>query len=116
MPDPEALAVALLRLSEHAEKLSTLDTREAARAAETGERITALTTLANAMKGTLDDQAEILAGLKGLDEQVAELASRLDEIAPGEDGEARAYQPPPPRRSRKAATPAPGARIARHPP
>ena len=45
------------------------------------------------MKGTLADQAEILAGLIGLDEQVATLAARLDAIAPDDGGEPMAYQP-----------------------
>src|SRR6266702_6236447 len=93
MAEPEGLAAALLQLSAHAEKLSALDHREAGHAAEIGDRIATLTTLANGMKGTLDGQAEILAGLTGLDEQVAGLAARLDEIAPGDDGDLAAYQP-----------------------
>jgi hypothetical protein len=95
MPEPDALAAALLRLSEHAESLAQLDKREAAEAAQTGERLEALTTLANAMKHTLDDQAEILAGLTELDERVADLAARLDDVAPADDAAARAYQPSP---------------------
>ena len=93
MTEPEGLAAALLQLSAHAEKLSALDHREAGHAAEAGGRIAALTTLANAMNGTLTGQAEILAGLAGLDEQVAGLAARLDEIAPADDGDLAAYQP-----------------------
>jgi len=93
MAEPEGLAAALLQLSAHAEKLSALDHREAGHAAETGDRIATLMELANGMKGTLDGQAEILAGLTGLDAQVAGLAARLDEIAPGDDGELAAYQP-----------------------
>jgi hypothetical protein len=94
MREPEGLAAALLQLSAHAEKLSALDHREASHAAGIGDRIAALTTLANAMKRTLDGQAEILAGLTGLDVQVAGLAARLDEIVPGDaDGELAVYQP-----------------------
>ncbi len=93
MAEPEGLAAALLQLSAHAEKLSALDHREAGHAAEIGDRIATLTTLANGMKGTLAGQAEILAGLTGLDAQVAGLAARLEEIAPGEDGELAVYQP-----------------------
>jgi hypothetical protein len=93
MTEPEGLAAALLQLSAHAEKLSVLDHRQAAYAAETSDRIATLTTLANAMNGTLTGQAEFLAGLTGLDEQVAALAARLDEIAPGDDGEPAVYQP-----------------------
>jgi hypothetical protein len=80
MAEPEGLAAALLQLSAHAEKLSALDHREAGHAAESRNRIAALTTMASAMKGTLDGQAEILAGLTGLNAQVAELATRIDEI------------------------------------
>ena len=94
MTEPEGLVAALLQLSAHAEKLSALDHREAAHAAGISDRIAALATLSNAMKDTLDGQAEILAGLVGLDVQVAGLAARLDEIAPGDDGELAVYQPP----------------------
>ena len=93
MAEPEGLAAALLQLSAHAERLSGLEQRQAAHAADIGERIATLTTLANAMNGTLADQAEILAGLIGLDEQVAALAARLDAIAPDDGGEPMAYQP-----------------------
>src|SRR5689334_23703481 len=93
MAEPEGLAAALLQLSAHAERLSSLEQRQAAHAADIGERIATLTTLANAMNGTLADQAEILAGLIGLDEQVATLAARLDAIAPDDGGEPVAYQP-----------------------
>lgn len=93
MAEPEGLAAALLQLAAHAEKLSALDHREAGHAAEIGDRIAALTTLANGMKATLADQAEILAGLTGLDVQVAGLAARLDEIAPGDDEDLAVYQP-----------------------
>jgi hypothetical protein len=93
MAEPEGLAAALLQLSTHAEKLSDLDHRQAGHAAEIRDRIAALTSMASAMKGTLAGQAEILAGLAGLDVQVADLAARLEEIAPGDDGELTVYQP-----------------------
>jgi hypothetical protein len=93
MAEPEGLAAALLQLSAHAEKLSVLDHREAGHVAESRDRIAALTSMASAMKSTLADQAEILAGLIGLNAQVAELAARIDEIVPGDDGELAVYQP-----------------------
>ena len=93
MAEPEGLAAALLQLSAHAEKLSAIETRQAGHAAGIRDRITALTNLASAMQSTLADQAEILAGLAGLDEQVAGLAARLDEIAPGDNGDQAIYQP-----------------------
>jgi hypothetical protein len=91
----DALAAALLQLSEHAAKLQELDSREDGQATEIRERIAALSTLASAMKGTLDDQAVILAGLQDLDERVIALAARLDEIAPGADDSDHAYYPSP---------------------
>ena len=90
MAETEGLAAALLQLSAHAEKLAALDHRETSHAAQIRDRITALTTLADGMKGTLASQAEILAGLNG---QVAELAAQLDEIIPGGDGNPAVYRP-----------------------
>jgi hypothetical protein len=95
MAELDALAAALLQLSEHAEKLAQLDRREAANAAEVDERVAALTALASAMKHTLDDQAEILAGLKDLDGRIAELSGRIDRVDPSDHQTARAYQPSP---------------------
>jgi len=95
MPEPVALAAALLRLSEHADRLARLDKREASHSAETADRITALTTLADAMKRTLDDQADILAGLQDLDDNVGRLTARLDEIVPADDSPGRGFQPVP---------------------
>jgi hypothetical protein len=96
MPAPDALAAALLQLSEHASRLKRLDNREASHAAETAERIAALTELANSMKHTLEDQAEILAGIKDLGNQLAALTARVDEFAPETDPAAgHGYQPPP---------------------
>jgi hypothetical protein len=94
-PDPDALAAALLQLSEHARLLHALDARENARAAETTERITALTTLATAMRHTLDDQAAILAGLTDLTTRVRDLAARLNHISPPDDDPEPGYQPGP---------------------
>lgn len=98
MDEPDALAAALLRLSEHAARLTELDQRESTHAAQASERIHALTDLTAALRHGLDDQAGILAGLKDLDTAVASLTVRLDEIAPAGDRAARGYQPSPPPR------------------
>ena len=95
MPEPDALAAALLQLSDHAARLQELDQREAAHAAETADRITALSTLASTMKRTLDDQADILAGLKDLDARMQNLTPRTGENDPDGDGTQRCYQPSP---------------------
>jgi hypothetical protein len=95
MPEPDGLTAALHQLSDHADKLTHLDRREAAHAAQISDRITALTDLTNTMKNSLDDQAEVIAGLQDLDDKVASLAGRLDEIAPADDPVQRGYQPSP---------------------
>ena len=92
--DPAALAAALLTLADQAARLSELDTRQHAAAAQ----ITELRELATSLASALDDQAEILASLTGLDRKVDSLAGRLDEIASADteddDGQ-RAYRPAP---------------------
>lgn len=88
-----ALAAALLRLSEHADRLAHLDQRETRHNAEAADRITALTALADAIRHKLDDQAEILVGLKDLDDQIASLAERIDDVAPADGTSERSYQP-----------------------
>ena len=94
VPDPDALTAALLQLSEHAALLSALEARCKAHAAETGERIAALTAVANAIKTTADGQAEILTGLTGLTSRVDDLAARLDQVhPPGEDDLEAGYRP-----------------------
>jgi len=93
MPEPHVLAAALLQLSDHAARLHDLDQREAGHAAEATDRITALTALANAMKHTLDEQEEILAGLKDLDRQVVSLMARFTDTAPYDDETEHGYQP-----------------------
>jgi hypothetical protein len=93
-PD-EGLAAALYQLSEHAERIGGLDTREAQHFQEIGGRLSDLGTRVKGLGGTLADQAEILAGLEGLDEAVATLTARLDEVLPAEDGDAPVYRPVP---------------------
>ncbi len=95
MPEPDALAAALLQLSAHAGELAELDEREARHAAQISERVTALTTLAEAMKRTLNDQAEILVGLAELDERFLAASARLEEVVPADADATSAYQPSP---------------------
>jgi hypothetical protein len=98
-PDPGALTAALLQLSEHAGLLRDLDARHRARHAEAAERITALTALTDAIKGTLAGHAAVLDGLAGLGEEVVALAARLDRAHPapdwdgGEAGREAGYRP-----------------------
>src|SRR5580658_8071402 len=83
VPDPEALTAALIQLSEHAERLSALDSRQATHWDETRQRLDALAGLAGAMKRTLTDQADILGGL----------AQRLDRLDPADGQETLLYTP-----------------------
>jgi hypothetical protein len=98
MTEPEGLAAALLQLAGLTAKLADLDHRESAHAAQIRDRIATLTALANGMKATLDDQAQILAALDGLSDQATELALGPEAGSSAEDGEPKTYQPsaPPP--------------------
>jgi len=91
----DAMAAALLQLSEHGERLAVLDAREAEHFRGIGERLAELGTLIAGLGGTLQDQAAILKGLEGLGDEVAALAARLAEVLPGSDGDPRIYQPSP---------------------
>jgi hypothetical protein len=95
----DAMAAALLQISEHAERLAVLDAREAEHFRGTGERLAELGTLIAGLGGTLQDQAAILAGLEGLGDDVGALAARLAKVLPGTgsdgDGGPGAYQPSP---------------------
>jgi len=113
MPQPDALAAALLQLSDHAARLHELDQREASHATEAADRIARLTALSEAMKHTLQEQEEILSGLKDLDRQVVSLATRLGDTAPDADGIERGYQPAPAPRFWKLDGPAREEAIAR---
>jgi hypothetical protein len=91
----DAMAAALLQLSEHAERLAVLDAREADHFQAVSGRLSELGTLVAGVGGTLQDQAAILAGLEGTGEQVNALAAQLAAIAPDGDGGARLYAPAP---------------------
>ncbi len=94
MAEPESLTAVLIQLSALAEKQADLDHREADHARDIRDRITELTATATGMKDALTDQAEVLRGLEGLDEAVAGLTERLDEIAPA-GGDQRLHVPSP---------------------
>jgi len=93
-PD-EGLAAALYQLSEHAERIGGLDTREAQHFRDIVGRLADLGTRVQSLAGTQADQAEILAGLQGLDEAVATLTARLAEVLP-EDGDGASFYTPVP--------------------
>jgi hypothetical protein len=68
---------ALRQLAEHGERLALLDAREAEHFAAIGERLAELGSLVAGLGAAVRDQADVLAGLQGLDEQVATLTTRL---------------------------------------
>jgi len=94
MTEPEGLTAALLQLAGLTQQLSGLDHREAGHAREIRERVTALATLVNGLKGDLAGQAEALAAA---DRHVTELAAAIARQAVADDGP-DAYQPSTPPR------------------
>jgi hypothetical protein len=87
---------ALRQLAEHSERLALLDQREAEHFRAVGERLAELGSLVTDLGAAVRDQAAVLAGLQGLDEQVAALAARLAGAVPGDnDGKAGPYRPSP---------------------
>ena len=103
----DGLAAALIQISAHAERISGLDTREAAhfedlatRLRDLASEITAVTARTSEISTTLTHHHAILASLDGLDTQVASLAAHLAGLAAADedDGNAGHYQPVPPPR------------------
>jgi hypothetical protein len=101
----EGLGAALIQLAGHAERIGSLDAREAshhqditARLGEVASSVTSLTIRIGAIGSTLSRQDAILSSLDGLDNQVAALAHQLTAIGTtgGEDQDG--YQPVPPPR------------------
>jgi hypothetical protein len=101
--ESDVLGAALIQISSHAERISGLDAREAAHYEEIADRLRALadnvgglTSRVDGVGSMMSRQAAVLAGLDGLDEQVATLAAQLAEFA-DEDSEEQGsrYQPVP---------------------
>jgi hypothetical protein len=87
---------ALRQLAEHGERLALLDQREAEHFRAVGERLAELGSLVTGLGSAVRDQTAALAGLQGLEEQVAALTARLADAVPGDgDGEAGSYRPSP---------------------
>ena len=85
----------LRQLAEHGERLALLDQREAEHFRAVGERLAELGTLVTGLGTAVRDQAAALAGLQGLDEQVAALTARLAAVPGDGGGEAGLYRPTP---------------------
>jgi hypothetical protein len=101
----DALTAVLLQITQHAERLATLEEREAAHYQETVARLAELTQhLADTtdafadMQAAADRQVAILGSLDGLDQQVATFAAKLSDLVPTHaygDADDDSYQPAP---------------------
>jgi hypothetical protein len=102
----DALTGALLQITQHAERLAALDEREHAhcqqitgRLAELSRQLTDTIESVRGIRATADKQAAILDSLDGLDQQVAELVTRLTDLTPArgheEHGQDGSYEPAP---------------------
>jgi hypothetical protein len=91
----QAMTAALHQLTETRERLAVLDAREAGHVRAIGEKLTELSSLAAELGEAVRDQAVILSALQGLDQQVAQLAARVAETLPSDDGDAGLYRPVP---------------------
>src|SRR6266516_3589463 len=88
-PTADPLAAVLLLITQHDERLASLDEREGQHYQQIAERLRDIAAQLSEMSarvdgavGTIRDQAAILASLDGLDQQVAAIATQLAEIAP----------------------------------
>jgi hypothetical protein len=77
----------MLALADLAGKFGALDEREAGHFKTVGDQLVTLGQQVSGLRGTLGDQAEILASLDGVADAVADLTFRLNQIAPGDEGE-----------------------------
>jgi hypothetical protein len=91
-PDDGTLAD-LLKITEFAEKIGALDQREGEHFRDVSHALSQLRTTVNGIQGTIADQADILAGLNGLDDAVAKLTEQITHLQPPAAPAARRYQP-----------------------
>jgi hypothetical protein len=90
-----AMTAALHQLTETRERLAVLDAREADHFRALGEKLTELTGLSAGLGEVLRDQGVALSALQVLDQQVAQLAARVADPLPGDDGDPGLYRPGP---------------------
>ena len=86
--DEDVLAVALIQIAAHAERITDLDTRQASQHHDTATRLDAITAI-------LGRHATVVDTLSGLDQQVAAIADRLGQLTADNDGDSASYQPAP---------------------
>jgi hypothetical protein len=89
----EALTAALIQIASHAERITSLDSREQEHHEQVATRLHEIAARADA---SADGQAAVTASLNGLDHQVAALAARLAALPAGSsDDDDQRYQPAP---------------------
>ena len=92
--EPDGLTAVLLQLAALTQKLAELDQRQTGDARDLTQRITTVASLVDQLKDTTASHAQVLAGLDGLDRQVAGLAAQAATDGPADgDGNAPGYQP-----------------------
>ena len=101
-PQDNAQAAALIQLAAHAEQLASLDARETARHDEISQHLDRLTAQAEAAGGRIDAltvilgrHAAVVNALDGLDDQVAALATQIDDLAGRARDDTGSYEPAP---------------------
>ena len=92
--DADGLTAVLLQLAGITQKLAELDQRQADDARDLTQRVAALASTVNELKGTATSHAEALTALDGLDRQVAELIAKTGSHDPNGDGARPADQAP----------------------
>ena len=88
----EELTAALLSIASHAERIGSLDYREAEHWAAVGDQLSAIATTLAGLRGTVSDHGDILRSLEGLDVTVAALAAQLTALT-ASGGPPKTYQP-----------------------
>jgi hypothetical protein len=91
-PDDGTLAD-LLKITEFAERIGALDQREGEHFRDVSHVLSQVRTTVNGIQGTLTGQAEILAGLTGLDDAVAKLTEQITPLLAPAPAAASRYQP-----------------------
>jgi hypothetical protein len=92
-PAEDGIAAALLKITEHGERIGVLDEREAGHFRDVTSALHTLRTTVNGVEGTIADQAEILGSLNGLDEAVARLTEQITPLLPPAAPASDRYQP-----------------------
>lgn len=95
----EALTAALIQIASHAERITSLDSREQEHHDQVTTRLREIAAqaaqAAARAEASADGQAAVTASLNGLDHQVAVLAARLAALPAGSDDDDQRYQPAP---------------------